>query len=127
MTFCILDPIHAALGIVTAIEGALPNNFVLRGTAVNFGVPWISISISFNVLVTAIIASRLMYAHHKMRFIVSPAENQTYTGATAILVESALPLAVIGIVFAVFYAKSSPAAIAFSAVWGSFVVSYLQA
>ncbi|KAF8874698.1 hypothetical protein CPB84DRAFT_1797216 [Gymnopilus junonius] len=111
----------SALGIVSVIESALPKHFLLSGAVGKFGVPWISISVSFNVVVTAIISSRLMYAHRQLKNVTLVTHNRRYAGVTAIMVESALPLAVAGILFAVFYGKNSRAAIAFGNIWGSMV------
>ena len=113
----------AVLGILSTVESALPSQFLLGDVVAKFGVPWISISVSFNVLVTAIISSRLMVAHRQLKRFTMATQRQRYAGVTALLVESALPLAISGILFAIFYGKNSPAAIAFGNTWGAMVVS----
>jgi len=69
------------------------------------------------------ISLRLLYARHQMRKYVPKEDREIYTGVVSILVESAFPLALSGLVAAIFYGKGHPAAFALTVVWGEFVVS----
>jgi len=82
-----------------------------------------SISVSFNIVVTLIISLRLLHARYRMRKNAPKEDIEIYTSVVAILVESAFPLALSGLVAAIFYGKGHPAAFALTVVWGNFVVS----
>ena len=51
-----------------------------------------------NVLVTALITFRLLRARHTLSKVFSKKHLQLYTGVVAILIESALPLTVSGVI-----------------------------
>ena len=82
-----------------------------------------SISVSFNIVVTLMISLRLLYARYRMSKYAPKEDIEIYTGVVSILVESAFPLALSGLVAAIFYGKGHPAAFALTVVWGDFVVS----
>ncbi|KAF9557470.1 hypothetical protein CPC08DRAFT_710364 [Agrocybe pediades] len=109
------------LAIMTIIEGARPNSFILSGHAANFGVPWISLTVAFNVIVTIMISWRLVSAHYEMNGTLPEEYVATYTGVTAIVVESALPLAISGIIFVVLYSKNHPTTSIWAGIWGVLV------
>jgi hypothetical protein len=61
---------------------------------------WTSLSAATNCLSTALIAGKLIYHRRKLSAVIDPSHLLKYTAALAILVESALPLALFGIVAA---------------------------
>ncbi|EIM91774.1 uncharacterized protein STEHIDRAFT_46076 [Stereum hirsutum FP-91666 SS1] len=110
----------SVLVIITIVESALPGAFLLNGAAANFGVPWVSLSVSLNVILTAMICGRLLMMRRMTLSMMTPEMGNMYTGVMSILVESALPFSVVGLGFVVTYAKSSPTSNAFAYVWGMF-------
>ncbi|THU78137.1 hypothetical protein K435DRAFT_973654 [Dendrothele bispora CBS 962.96] len=110
----------SVLVIITVVESALPGAFLLNGNAANFGVPWVSLSVSLNVIVTAMICARLLMMRQMTLSVMTPEMGQMYTSIMAILVESALPFSLVGLGFVITYAKDSPTADAFAYVWGMF-------
>jgi hypothetical protein len=54
---------------------------------------------SVNIIVTALISSRLLHMRRQLSSVLSPQDLQIYLGVIAILVESALPLSLAGIAF----------------------------
>lgn len=80
------------------------------------------LTIVFNILVTAMIAVRLLSVHKKMSTVLGTEMTKRYTGLLAILVESALPFTVLGICYLAVYIKDLPEALAFADIWGCFVV-----
>jgi len=94
------------------------------------GVPYIALTVSFNVLVTLLIALRLLLMHVRMRdaFESVPtyrggasAGQQPYTGIATMLIESASPAAAAGIAFVVSYARRSGVEYTFSQLWAAFM------
>ncbi|KAJ7284607.1 hypothetical protein C8J57DRAFT_696535 [Mycena rebaudengoi] len=111
----------ATMGIVMTIQSGLPGGDIFHGTAVNFGIPWISLTLSFNIIVTAMIVFRLLSMHSKANKVLGTEETKRYTGLLAILVESALPFTFLGIGYLITYVRGEPTALAFADVWGCFV------
>ncbi|KAH6907481.1 hypothetical protein BKA70DRAFT_1283124 [Coprinopsis sp. MPI-PUGE-AT-0042] len=68
---------------------------------------WIFLSVAVNCMVTGLISWRLFRIRKDLAGILSREDLRIYLGVVAILVESALPLALSGIVFAAFSGVSS--------------------
>lgn len=111
------------MAILSVVESALPSNTFFIGSGVTFGVIWIAISASFTLLVTSLIVSRILFVRWQMREIMEASAVKMYMGVVAVLVESALPLAIIGVIFAVLLGKGVPGAIIVSGIWDAAVVS----
>jgi len=116
-----------AMGITTTIQSGLPNGDFFQGITVNFGIPWIVLTIVFNIMVTAMIALRLLAMHAKGKKVLGAETTKRYTGLLAILVESALPFTVLGICYLATYIKEIPESLAFADIWGCFVTLSPQA
>ncbi|KAJ7678485.1 hypothetical protein B0H17DRAFT_1206729 [Mycena rosella] len=110
-----------SMGIVMTIQSGLPGGDIFHGTAVNFGIPWLVLTITFNVITTSMIAFRLFNVSRSMRNVLSKERADVYIGVIAILVESALPFTVLGIGYLVTYVRGDPESLAFADVWGCFV------
>ncbi|KAG2010595.1 hypothetical protein CC2G_013408 [Coprinopsis cinerea AmutBmut pab1-1] len=72
---------------------------------------WIFLSISVNCVVTALISFRLLRIRRQLATVLSPQDLHVYVGIVAILVESALPLSLAGIMFAALSSPSSDGAV----------------
>ncbi|KAJ3840439.1 hypothetical protein F5878DRAFT_533689 [Lentinula raphanica] len=121
----ILFPILLYLGglsmsILLIYESAQPGANFFLGHAVDFGVPYISLTISLNIIVTALICGRLLYLRNEVNKILGPTHTQMYTSVIAIMVESAALFTVLGIVYVIVYARKSQTSIALVQVWGDF-------
>ncbi|KAJ6570247.1 hypothetical protein DFH09DRAFT_425544 [Mycena vulgaris] len=118
---CLLYLGSVAMGITMTIQSGLPGGDIFHGTTVNFGIPWVVLTIVFNILVTAMIAVRLLSMHSKADKVLGTAVTKRYTGLLAILVESALPFTLLGIGYLATYIKQVPESLAFAGVWGAVV------
>ncbi|KAL0562817.1 hypothetical protein V5O48_019261, partial [Marasmius crinis-equi] len=105
---------------------ALPGSSFFATQALNFGIPWIALTCSLNIVLTILISYRLITARRYIR--LSGARSlqasdlvRMYTGPVAIFVESALPFSILGIIFAILLGKGITVYVIFSAVWGSYV------
>jgi len=93
MTFPVLIYIgEIVMGLLFIVSTAIPNATFFVEQPTSFSVPWISLGTSLNVILTALIVGRLVYASRQ-------AHSSNYTGVVAILVESAIPLSASGIAF----------------------------
>ncbi|RDX46653.1 hypothetical protein OH76DRAFT_1406732 [Lentinus brumalis] len=92
-----------------------PNGDYFAGIATIFVTAYTASTIAFNVLVTSLICGRIMYIGRCMRASYAPdADGTVYTGAAAIVVESALPFTIFSLAYLVTYAMGSDIANAFS-------------
>lgn len=111
-----------SMAVMMVIESAMPMSNLWQGLAAKFGVSWVALTVSFNIIVTALIISRLLLFHRRVRSILTNEQRSTYTGIVAILVESALPFTVLGIAYLATYIQGAPSATAVGIVWGTFMV-----
>lgn len=111
-----------SMAVMMVIESAMPMSDIWQGLAAQFGISWVALTVSFNIIVTALITSRLLFFHRRVRSVLTREQRSTYTGIVAILVESALPFTVLGISYLVTYIQGVPSATALAAVWGTVVV-----
>ncbi|EJD00199.1 uncharacterized protein FOMMEDRAFT_112550 [Fomitiporia mediterranea MF3/22] len=110
-------------GLITLVESALPGANFFRGNPVNFGVPWVALSVALNIVATTLICTRIMIARRQLNKAQNTNDRMPeYTGAMAILVESSLPVSLLGIVFAVTFGKNLDISLAFTQIWGVSVV-----
>ncbi|KAG2114520.1 hypothetical protein DEU56DRAFT_188549 [Suillus clintonianus] len=112
----------ATMTVMMVIESAMPMSNIWQGLAAQFGISWVALTVSFNVIVTALIISRLLFFHRTVRSVLTDEQRSTYTGLVAILVESALPFTVLGIAYLVTYIKGLSSATAVGMAWGALVV-----
>ncbi|KAJ3994954.1 hypothetical protein F5050DRAFT_387933 [Lentinula boryana] len=109
-----------SMSILLIYESAQPGANFFVGHAVDFGIPYMSLTISLNIIVTALICARLLYLKNEVNKILGPAHAEMYTSIVAIMVESAALFTVLGIVYVVVYARKSQTSIALVQVWGDF-------
>ena len=114
----------AVLAILTVVESAIPNTSLLRGKPIHLAVPWVSLSVSLNVIVTSMICFRLLRMRARVRGMLSPETSRMYTSVAATLIESAAPLSILGIGLVITAAKNVPPTFAFAYVWTMFCVEF---
>lgn len=90
-------------------------------TAGKFGPSRTFLTISTNIMVTGLIAFHLLRVRHHLRKVFPTQNMELYTGIVAILIESALPLSVFGIIYAVMGTVGLPNA---TAPGGRFMIAY---
>lgn len=112
------------LAILSVIESALPGSFILAGVAARLGVSWVTLSVGFNVIVTAAISILLLRMRHQMRAALGHEDARIYGGLAAMLIESCSISSIAGIAFIVPYGMNSPTDLAFTQIWGGCVVRF---
>lgn len=121
--YFILLKLCLALAIIQLLLAAEPDGGIFGGKAQQFGISYYTIAISFNITLTVLIVLRLRNMGKVMSEHMGNESAKLYAGVSAILVESAAPYSILGVVFLIPYATSSPTALAFSQIWGKFGVS----
>ncbi|KAF9466026.1 hypothetical protein BDZ94DRAFT_284905 [Collybia nuda] len=106
-----------ALAILEIYTTALPGSLFFSGRAINFGLPYYTISIALNVILTVGIVVRVSRLARRMRPSLDQEGLQIYTGVTSMLIESAALYSLFGIVVVIPYGLNVPTAVAFAQVW----------
>ncbi|KAJ7605963.1 hypothetical protein DFH06DRAFT_1019882 [Mycena polygramma] len=96
------------LSAILIAELSQPGNTFWSTISVNLAIPYWSISISMTVILTALIAARLLFMRYRMRKLMGDKTPTPYATLTAMLVESAAIYSVNGLVFLVSYGVNSP-------------------
>ncbi len=113
-----------ALVIMMVVERIIQHHahiFFLHGKPVNPIVPWVSLSVTLNVIITSMICFRLLRVRARTRE-VCPALANTYTSTATMLIESAAPFTILGIGLVIAAAQNGPLVDAFCYVWSVFCV-----
>ncbi|KAF8806972.1 hypothetical protein BYT27DRAFT_7256979 [Phlegmacium glaucopus] len=111
-----------AMALIALTQSALPNSCFIAIETVDFIIPWMSLTTGLNAIVTLLISGRILYYTRLASFAKgSSGTSDPHTGIVAILVESALPLSILGILCAVYFGNQDVPGIAFVTVWGGFV------
>ncbi|KAI9566717.1 hypothetical protein HD554DRAFT_2114542 [Boletus coccyginus] len=109
-----------AMSIVMTIESALPGANIFQGMPTTFSIPWMALTVSFNIIVTLMIIGRLLLAYWTIRETIR--SSSSYVNVSSILVESALPLSALGLGYLITQVMNSNVVAAFASVWGMFAV-----
>src|SRR5579863_4430572 len=113
----------SGLSIITLVECAIPHTSLLKGKPIQLAVPWASLSVSLNIILTSMICFRLLRMRALMRDVLDPEMSRTYASIAAMLIESAAPFSILGIGLVVTAARKGPLIFAFGYVWTTFCVS----
>ncbi|KAG1841844.1 hypothetical protein C8R48DRAFT_738439 [Suillus tomentosus] len=112
----------ATMAVMMVIESAMPMSNLWRGLPAQFAISWIALTVSFNITVTALIISRLLYFYRRVRSFLNDEQRNIYTGIVAILVESTLPFTILGIISLATYIQGAPCAMGIEIIWAAFMV-----
>lgn len=97
------------LSCLQTIAASQPASSLWAASTVKFGLPYFSLTMTLNMLVTTIIITRLLLARRKIRSIMGDTHGHEYTSVAAMLVESALPTALVSLVLIALYAQGNTA------------------
>lgn len=117
------------VGIAQLVEAGLPLRSYFTGNAHKLGIAYTTSVISLEVVVTTLIAARILQLRRWYDVASALRQNRvsaaayTYTGAVAIIVESALPCTVFGLAYLVSFAINSDISILFLSIYVMFTVS----
>ncbi|KAF7315972.1 hypothetical protein MIND_00114100 [Mycena indigotica] len=96
------------LSSILIAELSQPGKTIWTKISVNLAIPYWSISISMTVILTALIAGRLLYMRYRLRHLIGRATRTTYMTVSAMLVESAMIYSANALVFLISYGVNSP-------------------
>jgi len=106
----VLKPLSPkAMGIITLYIASQPNSNLWGGITVDFGLPYFTISVSLNIILTLMISARLIIHSCNIRGAMGSANgvNSLYRAIIAMLIESSALYAVASLLFIGPYATSN--------------------
>ncbi|TFK53104.1 hypothetical protein OE88DRAFT_1793238 [Heliocybe sulcata] len=107
ITFPILVFIATTIfSVLACVEAALPGNSLWSKVTVGFAIPYWSLSIVLNVMVTVLIIARILMVRRGFQATGGVAQGK-YSSITAMLVESAALYSITSLVFIITYARNS--------------------
>jgi hypothetical protein len=115
--------ITVALAIIELVLAGKPGGNFFHGKTINFGTPYYTITIALNIIVTLLIVFRLQKLSRAVSQALGRDSARMYTSVSSILIESAAPYSLVGIMFLIPYAMGSATAISFGQVWAKLTVS----
>ncbi|KAJ7037252.1 hypothetical protein C8F04DRAFT_1093072 [Mycena alexandri] len=96
------------LSAILIAELSQPGNTFWTTISVNLAIPYWSISISMTIILTALIAGRLLFMRYRLEKLIGPRISTPYVTVAAMLVESAALYSITAIVFLISYGVDSP-------------------
>ncbi|KAI0660205.1 hypothetical protein C8Q70DRAFT_81713 [Cubamyces menziesii] len=110
----------AALGILTCYISGKPNADFFVGKAQQVALAYSTVVIGLNVIVSTLISGRILYLARQMQGALGADTVKAYTGAAALIIESALPYTLFGIAYVVSLGLNSPTSILFLSIYVMF-------
>lgn len=97
------------MGVFLVLQLALPGAAIWGSDIARFSIPYWALSIAFTLLVTLMIVARVLLMRRRIQVTLGPEYGRAYTGIAAMLIECALPYALISSVFIILYGLGSTA------------------
>ena len=94
------------LSILTLVQSALPGANLWTHLTFSFALPYWSLSIAVNMLLTLLIIIRLVIIRNGLRATLGKQHTKTYTSLIAIMVESASIYTTVGLIYIVAFARN---------------------
>ncbi|KAF8167189.1 hypothetical protein B0H34DRAFT_4215 [Crassisporium funariophilum] len=115
-----------SLAIIELVLAGKPGGDFFHGQTINFGTPYYTITICLNIIVTILICARLIKLGKAVSKALGKESARMYTSVASMLIESAAPYSLVGIMFLIPYAMGSGTAISFGQVWAKLTLIVLR-
>lgn len=98
-----------AMGVITLYHASQPNSSLWRGITVNFGLPYFTISVGLNVILTLMISVRLLLHSRNIRSAMGSGSGTSslYRTIATMLIESSALYAITSLLFIGPYAANN--------------------
>ncbi|EMD34963.1 hypothetical protein CERSUDRAFT_116486 [Gelatoporia subvermispora B] len=91
------------LGILTVVAASRPTSSLWAATTEKVSLPYWALTMVLNICLTLLIVSRLLWLRRRVLALLGPSSGAVYTDLASIVVESAVPYALVSFVFVVLY------------------------
>ncbi|KAF8573445.1 hypothetical protein K439DRAFT_1375420 [Ramaria rubella] len=99
--------LFVGLSILTVFQAAQPTASIWSKSAVVIAIPYWSLSIALNAVVSLLIVCRMLWHRHSIGKTLGPRHSALYTSVAAMFVESAAMYAITGLVYIICFARNS--------------------
>jgi hypothetical protein len=106
-----------AFAIIQLFVSFSPSGNFFSHSTINWGIPYYSITIGLNILITLLIVTRLLKLGKAVSRAIGDDSVKMYTSVASMLIESAAPYSLFGIVFLVAFTRNSMIGVGFIQVW----------
>ena len=110
------------MAIIELVLAGKPGGNFFHGKNIDFGIPYYTITIALNIIITLMITLRLRKLGKAVSKALGRDSARMYTSVSSVLIESAAPYSMVGFMFLVPYALKHGTAIAFGQVWAKLTV-----
>ena len=104
-----MTPKTLVSGTILTVVTSRPDSSLWSNAAVSSALPYYVFSLSFNIVVTALIIIRLVHHHNTVRAALGSKHAQPYASLAAFIVESAAPYSVLSLLYLILFAVNNPA------------------
>ena len=106
--YCVSDSTpHTATGVITLYKSSIPGSNLWSNITVDFGLPYFTISVALNVLLTFLICLRLLRHSQEFNLTTGSSSKGLYRMLVAVLVESCALYALFSLLFIGTYASGN--------------------
>jgi len=112
------------MGIMFLIQVSTTNPYVTNG--VNFTLPYLSLSLALNIILTITIVLRLLTFRYRVVSVLGPKYGTQYTSIAAMIIESAALYSAVSITFLVLFGVGNAVSQVFLQSLIQFQVSFLD-
>lgn len=95
-------------------------------TGVNYTIPFYTLSLALNIIMTVAIVARLLLFRHRISSALGPGHGTQYTSIAAMVVESAAIYSSFSIVFLILFAINNPVSTVFLQSLGEIQVRFFK-
>ncbi|KAF8489954.1 hypothetical protein BU17DRAFT_53348 [Hysterangium stoloniferum] len=106
-----------SMAILEIITTAVPGGTFFSRKTIKFGLPYYTLSIALNIILTSCIVGRILFLYRRVHASLGYEAARVYTGVLSILIESAALYSIIGFMTIIPYGINAPTSIAFGQVW----------
>jgi hypothetical protein len=99
---------------------------VYDALTVNWTIPYFSLSLALNILVTIAIVARLLLYRHRITRALGPAHGSQYAGIATMIIESAAIYSSFSLLFLIPFALNNPISAIFLQALGNVQVSLIS-
>ncbi len=95
-------------GILFLRQVAIPASSPWASGGINWTIPYFSLSLALNIIVTLMIVGRLLWYRQRIKSLLGNAHGSHYTSIAAMIVESAAMYSLFTLLFLIFFGLDHP-------------------
>ncbi|CCL98430.1 uncharacterized protein FIBRA_00427 [Fibroporia radiculosa] len=105
---CLMYSASTAFSIIGVVIIAQPEESIWKASVRKFNLPYWTVSVGLNVLLTSMLVFRLLWMRYEIMATLGHEHGRVYLTAVSMLVESALPYTLLSVLYVILYGLNSP-------------------